>query len=68
MIHVGVSPARLPVDDPVELDISLTNNGAGTCSRVIFTVGLPGTLGGCSLPRPGRAGGHERSRSPGPRI
>jgi uncharacterized repeat protein (TIGR01451 family) len=41
MIHVGVSPARIHVDDPVDLDISLTNTGAGTCSKVIFTVRLP---------------------------
>lgn len=44
MIHVGVSPTRIPVDDPVELDISLTNTGAGTCSRVIFTIRLPAGL------------------------
>jgi hypothetical protein len=41
MIHVGVSPARIRADDPVELDISLTNAGAGICSKVIFTVRLP---------------------------
>lgn len=41
MIHVGVSPARIHVGDPVELDISLTNTGAGTCTKVIFTVRLP---------------------------
>ena len=44
MIHVGVSPARISVDDPVELDISLTNTGAGMCSKVIFTVRLPAGL------------------------
>jgi uncharacterized repeat protein (TIGR01451 family) len=44
MIHVGVSPARIHVDDPVELDISLTNTGNHTCSRVIFTVRLPAGL------------------------
>ena len=41
MIHVGVSPARISVDDPVELGISLTNTGAGICSKVIFTIKLP---------------------------
>ena len=41
MIHVGVSPARIHVGDPVELDISLTNTGTGTCTKVIFTVRLP---------------------------
>jgi hypothetical protein len=44
MIHVGVSPARIHVDDPVELAISLTNTGAGLCSKVIFTVRLPAGL------------------------
>lgn len=44
MIQVGVSPARIQVDDPVDLDISLTNTGAGICSRVIFTVRLPAGL------------------------
>lgn len=41
MIHVGVSPARIQVGDPEELDISLTNTGPGTCTNVIFTVRLP---------------------------
>ena len=41
MIDVGVSPARIHAGDPVELDISLTNTGAGTCTKVIFTVRLP---------------------------
>jgi hypothetical protein len=41
MIRVGVSPARIHVDDPAELDISLTNTGTGICSKVIFTVKLP---------------------------
>ncbi|HEY3651162.1 MAG TPA: CHAT domain-containing protein [Streptosporangiaceae bacterium] len=41
MIQVDVSPCRIPAGDPVELDISLTNAGAGTCTRVIFTVRLP---------------------------
>jgi CHAT domain len=41
MIHVGVSPARIHAGDPVELDISLTNTAAGTCTKVIFTVRLP---------------------------
>ncbi len=44
MIQVGVSPARIQVDDPVDLDISLTNTGAGICSKVIFTVRLPAGL------------------------
>jgi hypothetical protein len=44
MIHVDVLPARIHVDDPVELDISLTNTGAGICSKVIFTVRLPAGL------------------------
>jgi hypothetical protein len=44
MIRVRVSPARIHVDDPVDLDISLTNTGAGMCSRVIFTVRLPAGL------------------------
>jgi hypothetical protein len=41
MIHVGLSPARIHAGDPVELDISLTNTGAGTCTKVIFTVRMP---------------------------
>jgi uncharacterized repeat protein (TIGR01451 family) len=41
MIHVGVFPARIHVGDPVELDISLTNTGARTCTKVIFTIRLP---------------------------
>jgi uncharacterized repeat protein (TIGR01451 family) len=41
MIRVGVSPTRIHAGDPVELDISLTNTGAGTCTNVIFTVRLP---------------------------
>ena len=41
MIRVGVSPALIHVGDPVELDISLTNTGAGTCTKVIFTVRMP---------------------------
>jgi uncharacterized repeat protein (TIGR01451 family) len=44
MIHVGVSPDRIHAGDSVELNISLTNTGAGTCSRVIFTVRLPAGL------------------------
>jgi hypothetical protein len=45
MIHVGVSPARVRVGDPVELGISLTNTGAGICSKVIFTIKLsPGLV------------------------
>jgi uncharacterized repeat protein (TIGR01451 family) len=41
MIDVGVSPTRFHVGDPVELDISLTNTGTGTCTNVIFTLRLP---------------------------
>jgi hypothetical protein len=44
MIRVNVSPARIHVDDPAELNISLTNTGAGICSKVIFTVRLPAGL------------------------
>jgi hypothetical protein len=44
MIHVDISPDPIHVDDPVELVISLTNTGAGMCSRVIFTVRLPAGL------------------------
>jgi uncharacterized repeat protein (TIGR01451 family) len=44
MIRVRVSPARIQVGDPSELDISLTNTGARTCSKVIFTVRLPAGL------------------------
>lgn len=44
MIQVGVSPARIHVEDPAELDIRLTNTGADTCSKVIFTVRLPDGL------------------------
>jgi CHAT domain len=44
MIRVGVSPADFHVDDPVELNVSLTNTSASTCSRVIFTVRLPAGL------------------------
>jgi hypothetical protein len=44
MIRVGVSPVRIHVDDPAELDISLTNTSAGICSKVIFTVRLPAGL------------------------
>jgi hypothetical protein len=44
VIHVGVSPVRIDVDNPVELDFSLTNTGARTCSKVIFTVRLPAGL------------------------
>jgi len=44
MIHVRVSPARIHVDEPVELDICLTNTGNHTCSNVIFTVRLPAGL------------------------
>ncbi len=44
MIRVRVSPTRIQVGDPAELDISLTNTGARTCSKVIFTVRLPAGL------------------------
>lgn len=41
MIQVGVFPARIHAGDPVELDISLTNTGDRTCTKVIFTIRLP---------------------------
>src|SRR5260370_12704411 len=41
MIDVGLSPTRIHAGDPVELDISLTNTGTGTCTNVIFTLRLP---------------------------
>jgi hypothetical protein len=41
MIDVVVSPARILAADPEELDISLTNTGASTCTKVIFTLRLP---------------------------
>lgn len=44
MIRVGVSPACIHIGDPAELNISLTNTGARTCSKVIFTVRLPAGL------------------------
>ncbi|MGC2368125.1 MAG: hypothetical protein WA474_03605, partial [Candidatus Sulfotelmatobacter sp.] len=44
MIRVGVSPARIQIGDAAELNISLTNTGARTCSKVIFTVRLPAGL------------------------
>jgi uncharacterized repeat protein (TIGR01451 family) len=41
MIDVGLSPIRIRAGAPVELDISLTNTGNGTCTNVIFTLRLP---------------------------
>jgi uncharacterized repeat protein (TIGR01451 family) len=41
MIDVGLSPTRFHAGDPVDLEISLTNTGTGTCTNVIFTLRLP---------------------------
>ncbi len=41
MIDVSLSPTRFQAGDPVELEISLTNTGTGTCTNVIFTLRLP---------------------------
>ena len=41
MIEVGLSPSRIPAGEVAELDISLTNTGSGTCTKVRFAFRLP---------------------------
>jgi hypothetical protein len=41
MIEVGLSPSRIPAGEIAELDISLTNTGSGTCTKVRFAFRLP---------------------------
>jgi len=41
MIEVGLSPSQIPAGEIAELDISLTNTGSGTCTKVKFAFRLP---------------------------
>jgi CHAT domain len=41
MIDVGLTPSRIHAGEITELDISLTNTGSGTCTKVRFAFRLP---------------------------
>jgi CHAT domain len=41
MIDVRLSPTRIYAADPAELEISLINNGPGTCTNIRFAITIP---------------------------
>jgi hypothetical protein len=41
MIDVGLTPSRIHAGEIAELDVSLTNTGSGTCTKVRFAFRLP---------------------------
>ena len=41
MIDVRLSPTRIYAGDTAELEISLTNNGPGTCTNIRFPITIP---------------------------
>jgi uncharacterized repeat protein (TIGR01451 family) len=44
MIKAEVSPAAITVGEDAELDLRITNSGAGACTNVVFTIRLPASF------------------------
>ena len=44
MIKVSVTPGRLVVGRPAQLEIRFANAGGGPCANIVFTLGLPSGL------------------------